>query len=340
MTMANALMMTAADVQPVAEARLLGSIAVGRGPIADIAVDGAKIVATNSGDTVSVLDAHTLRPRTNVPVTGEPFTVTTAGDRAFIVASAPTHDSVSAIDTRTDTFLASLPLGLDAVSIAATGDGRRLFVSGTGADSADLALIDVESGWVNTIAVADLESVVGAVRVTSNGRFVYVATSDTHRGKLTVIDSAQARIVGVVPTMAPIEDFVLSADASVVYVLGRDPVHGGFVDTIDTWSKRVLTTAWLGGHPTQFALGVDENRMYIVDVDRVAVLCTITNEVVDALLVGTQPSCVATSPDGARLYVADYSGAVTAFAVHSASFGDVIDAETIALVRELEPAGV
>jgi YVTN family beta-propeller protein len=343
MTMANALMMTAAGVQPVAEARLLGSIAVGRGPIADIAVDagGAKIIATNSGDEgVSVLDVHTLRPEANVPVAGEPFAVATAGDRVFVAASAATYDSVSAIDTRTDTFLASRPLDMDVVSVAVANNGRRLFVSGTGANSADLAIVDVESGWVNTVAVAEPESIVGAVRVTSNGRFVYVATSDTHRGKLTVIDSEQSRIVGVVPTISPIQDFVLSSDASVVYVLGRDPEHGGFVDTIDTRSKRVLATAWLGGHPTQFALGVDGNRMYIVDVDRVAVLCTITNEVVDALLVDAQPSCVATSPDGARLYVADYSGAVTAFAVPSSSFGDVIDAETIALVRELEPAGV
>lgn len=344
MTMANALMLTAADAPPLAEARLLGSIALGRGPIADIAVDpdGAIIVATNSGDnSVSVLNARTPGVESVAPVAGEPFAVAAARGRAFVAASEPTHDTVSAIETQADAFLASLPLDLDIVGIAAGQDGRRLFVSGTGPETADLAIVDVESGRVRTVAVADADSIVGAVRVAPNGRFVYVATSDTQRGELTVIDAVRARIAKVVPTVSLIQDFVLSGDGSVAYVLGRDPQYGGFVETMDTTSTRVLATTWIGGHPTQFALGIDGTRMYIVDVDRVAVMCMITNEIVDAIAVGTQPSCVAVSPGGGRLYVADYSGLVTAFAVASqSSLPDVMDVETIATVRELEPAGV
>jgi YVTN family beta-propeller protein len=338
--MTMALMLTAADVQPVGEARLLGSIAVKRGPIADIAVDDTRIVATNSaGESVSVLNARTLQVEATVPVAGEPFAVTTVDGRAFVAASAATYDSVSAIDTRAEELLASLPLDLDIVSVAAGRDGRKLFASGTRPDSADLAIVDVESGQVDTVAVADPESIVGAVRVASDGRRVYVATSDAERGKLTVVDVAKARVAGVVLTVAPIQDFVLSDDGAVAYVLGRDPERGGVVDTIDTVRGRLLARTWIGGHPTQFALGSDGNRMYIVDVDRVAVLCLITNEIVDGILVGANPSCVATSPDGGRLYVADYSGVVTAFAVPiPASFAEAIDAETIAVARELEPA--
>jgi YVTN family beta-propeller protein len=351
MTMGKVLMLSAADatpaaaadVTPAAEARLLGSIAVGHGPISDIAVDpdDATIIATNSGDdSVSVCDARTLRVEAVAPVVGQPFAVATAGGRAFVAGSEPTDDSVSAIDTRSKTFLASLPLDLQVVDIAASHDGRRLFVSGTGPETADLAIVDVESGRVRTVAVADADSVVGGVRVASNGRFVYVATSDTYRGKLTAIDVTRARIAGVVPTGSPVQDFVTSADGSVAYVLGRDPSYGGFVETIDTTTTRVLATTSIGGHPTQFALGVEGTRMYIVDVDRVAVMCLITNEIVDALAVGTQPSCVVVSRSGTRLYVADYTGAVTAFAVASqSSFGDVIDVEPIAVLRELEPAG-
>jgi YVTN family beta-propeller protein len=344
MTMVNALMLPVADVAPITEALLLGSIAVGRGPIADIAVDpnGATIIATNSGDhSVSVCNAYTLSVQACAPVAGEPFAVAAARGRAFVAASEPTFDSVSAIETRADVFLASLPLDLDVVGIAASDDGGHLFVSGIGPETADLAIIDVESGRLQTVAVADADSIVGAVRVASNGRFVYVATSDTYRGKLTVIDAERKRIAGVVPTISPIQDFVLSGDGTVAYVLGRDHQHGGFVETIDTTTTRVLATRWIGGHPTQFALGVDETRMYIIDVDRVAVMCTITSEIVDAIAVGTQPSCVAVSPGGGRVYVADYTGAVTAFAVASqSSFGDAIDVEPIAMLRELEPAAV
>src|SRR5438067_2280286 len=129
MTISNTAMLTAADVQSRAEARMIGSITVRRGPIGDIAINpnGTRIVATNHGDSsVSVLDARSLTLRSTVPVDGDPFAVAMAGDRAFVGASLPTYDAASAIDTRTNAFLASLPLDHDVVDVAASHDGRQL----------------------------------------------------------------------------------------------------------------------------------------------------------------------------------------------------------------------
>jgi hypothetical protein len=52
-----------------------------------------------------------------------------------------------------------------------------------------------------------------------------------------------------------------------------------------------------------------------MEYDHVAVLCTATNTVVDTIAAGVEPSCVAVSPDGDRLYVADYAGTVTVLSV-------------------------
>ena len=343
--MSNSLVLAAAPVQRVAEARVLGAIDIGLGPIGDIAVDadGATVVATNSADdSISILDADQMRVAAVVPVDGEPFAVAAAGGRAFVGVSAPTHDLIAAVDTRAMGFLASLPVELGVVRLAARYDGRRLFVGATSEDGAKLARIDVESGRVDSAIIAGPESTVDALRVSPNGRLVYVATSDVSGGTLAVVDAATARVVASVPTVSPIRDVVVRGDGCVAYVLGSDPQYGGFVEMIDIPAKRSFATAWIGGHPVQFALATDATRMYVVYRDAVAVLCLITNEIVDTLTVGAQPSCVAISPDGARLYVADYSGRVTVLAVAArASFDDVLDVETVALSeeRELERAG-
>ena len=44
-------------------------------------------------------------------------------------------------------------------------------------------------------------------------------------------------------------------------------------------------------------------------------LCTETNSVIDTLTVTAEPSCVAVSPDGSRLYIADHTGEITALSV-------------------------
>lgn len=342
--MANSSMLVAA-VQRVAEARVFGAIDVGRGPIGDIAVDadGAGLVATNSADdSVSIVDADSMRVAAVVPVGGEPFAVDAAGGRAFVGVSAPTHDLIAAVDTPAKGFLAGLPVDLGVARVAARHDGGRLFVGATSDDGVKLARIDVESGRVDIASIAGAESTVDALRVSPNGGLVYIVTSDTSGGTIAVVDAATARIVASVPTVSPIRDVVLRGDGRVAYVLGSDPQYGGFVEMIDVPAKRAFATAWIGGHPIQFALAADGTRMYVVYRDAVAVLCLITNEIVDTLAVDAQPSCVATSPDGTRLYVADYSGRITVFAVTAqTSFDDVLDVETVSLseMRELEPAG-
>jgi DNA-binding beta-propeller fold protein YncE len=91
-------------------------------------------------------------------------------------------------------------------------------------------------------------------------------------------------------------------------------------------------------------LSPDKTRAYVVDYDHVAVLCTLSHEVVNTVTVDARPSCVAMSFDGGRLYVADYAGDVSAFSVASTTIPQLnshfVATDEIALRRlcELEPA--
>ena len=92
------------DVTPV------GTVAVRRGPIGDIAA-GAPVVVTNYGDdSVSFLNPETLAVEDTIGVPGEPFAAVVSDDRAYVSTSSASHDAVSVIDTNTRTVIATYPL--------------------------------------------------------------------------------------------------------------------------------------------------------------------------------------------------------------------------------------
>ena len=141
---------------------------------------------------------------------------------------------------------------------------------------------------------------------------------------------------------SPIRDLAF-ADGT-AYVLTSDRVRGGAVSVIDMSTNRITDTIELGiGAPTQMTLSPDKTRAYIVDYDHVAVLCTLSHEVVTTVTVDARPSCVTVNSDGGRLYVADYAGEVSVFSVASTLpllYSQLVATEPIALpeARELEPA--
>ena len=88
----------------------------------------------------------------------------------------------------------------------------------------------------------------------------------------------------------------------------------------------------------------DGTRAYIVDYDRVLVLCTLTLEVINTIAVSARPSCVAVDSMAGRVHVADYEGGVTAFSVASTMpllYSQFMATDPICLpaVLELEPVG-
>jgi DNA-binding beta-propeller fold protein YncE len=128
-----------------------------------------------------------------------------------------------------------------------------------------------------------------------------------------VVNTETARVDRTLAIAAPIRDFVLGP-GDIGYALTSDLQRGGAVHVIDLGANAVVNVVEIGGAPTQMVLSLDGTLAYVVDVDHVAVLCTLTSEVVDRIDVGAQPSGVAL---GAGLYIADYSGRVTMVSVAS-----------------------
>ena len=339
---------TAATV-PEPDFVVLGTLDVERGPIADLAVstDGATVVATHYGNgNVSIIDAYAMTVEADVAMPVEPLMVTAAERRAYVTISGHHYDSVAIIDTANKQVIANYPVEGIATDVAVDPDGTRIFVGLGARERVGLAVINT-FGRTHTIDLAGgVGRTVDAVRVSPNGRFVYVATSDADSGKLLVVDAAKGITIREVPIASPIRDVALSRDGALAYVASFDTHWGGSVDVIDTAINEITAKVGIGGAPMQMALSSDGTRLYIADYEHVAVLCTETNSIVDKLTVTAEPSCVAISPDSMRLYIADHAGGITVMSVASDP-SDVATEKLISVnvsaapeLRRLEPATV
>jgi YVTN family beta-propeller protein len=325
------------DIAPV------GTIAVRRGPIGDIAA-GASVVVTNYGDdSVSFLNADTLMVEDTIAVPGEPFAAVVSDDRAYVSTSSASHDAVSVIDTNTRTVIATYPLAFGVSALAISPDGKRVYAGRNGRDHVDVAVIDITAERVGTIDIATGAGIgVDAIAVDPTGKRLYVATTDVRGSQLVVVDAETARVDRKVWVGSPIRDLAV-ADGT-AYALTSDRARGGAVSVIDMSTNRITDTIELGvGAPTQMTLGPDKTRAYVVDYDQVAVVCTLTHAVVNTVMVDARPSCVTVNSDGGRLYVADYAGDVSAFSIDSTLpllYSQLVATDPIALPepRELEPA--
>jgi YVTN family beta-propeller protein len=353
MKMANFLMRKNTAVAEVtdgthlsADVTRVGAVDVARGAIGDIAADDGMLVVTNhSDDTVSLLRADTLAVTGVVAVPGEPFAVAVADGRAYVSTSSSSSDAVSVIDTVTQTVVATYSLAFSVTAMAASPDGKRVYVGRTGDGHVDVVVIDTTAERVGTIDIATGAGIgIDAVRVDPTGRRLYVATTDAQGSALVVVDVETARVQRTVSVGSPIRDIAVADD--VAYVLTSDRTSGGAVKVVDLSKGRITGTAELGiGAPTQMSVSADKTRAYIVDYDNVTVLCTLTLKIVNRVQVDARPSCVAVDSDAGRLYVADYAGGVTQLSVESAKpllYSQFVATNPIYVPQavELEPAAV
>ena len=292
-------------------------IAVGHGPVGDIASGRRNVVVANAGDdSVSVLDAATLALVDTIAIGGEPNAVAVSDDRAYVSVAADSHDAVSVIDLDTRTIVKTYAVSFGVTALAVAANGKRVYAGRAAQDRVDVAVIDVTAERVGTIDIGRGPAAnIDAMRVDPGGKRLYVAVTDTRGSRLVVVDTETSGTTHVVPVGSPIRDIAYAGGA--VYVLTSDRAVGGAVHVLDLATMKVTDTVAVGGAPTQMAISPDQSRAYIVDYDRVAVLCTLSLDVVDSLKVDARPSCAAQGADGSRLYIADYSGTVSVFSVES-----------------------
>lgn len=296
----------------------LGRIAVGRGPIAGIAVDAdsGRLFVTNQVDhSVSMLDPGTLTVIGCVTGIEEPYAVTSARGRAYSSTVMVSYDAITVLDPAAGEPVIH-PLANTVRDLVATRDGRRVYAARTGRDGADIAVLDTANGRISAIDLGTRRGAAAeAIAISPDGTQVYVVTTDHAGGEFIAVDTDGHGVAGGLAFDEQLRDVAVSADGASVFVASCHPVSGAAIDVVDAHSLRVINTIVLGGEVTQLLVAAAGDRLYAVNGHCITVLSASTHEVIDVITTVTGPSCIAESPDGSRLFIADYDGAVTALAV-------------------------
>jgi YVTN family beta-propeller protein len=211
-------------------------------------------------------------------------------------------NTVSVIDTATNTVVATIPVGSEPFGVAVTSDGSKVYVSNFLAQS--VSVIDAATNTVvATVLVGFLPE---GVAVTPDGGMVYVANAG--QNTVSVIDAATNTVIATIPVGTQPKGVAVTPDGSKVYVANEDgnTQGGNTVSVINTATNTVVATIPVGAEPFNVAVSPDGSKVYVtIDGDNnVSVIDTATDAVVGTPIpVGTNPWGVAFTPDGGKVYV-------------------------------------
>jgi YVTN family beta-propeller protein len=208
-------------------------------------------------------------------------------------------NSVSVIDTSTNTVVTTVAVGNSPFGVAVNPDGTRAYVAN--AFSSDISVIDTSTNTV--VATVSLENTPYGVAITPDGARAYVTNPVSN--SVSVVDTSTNTVVATVAVGNIPYGVAITPDGTRVYVTND---QADSVSVIDTATNTVVATVTVGTFPYGVAVTPDGSRAYIVNEfsSDVSVIDTATNTVVATVAVGNAPYGVAITSDGTRAYVANF----------------------------------
>ena len=213
-------------------------------------------------------------------------------------------------------MVSTVPVAGSATGVALNADGSRAYVTLKGA--AKVAVINTATNSVLTTISTGAGP--EAVAVSPNGSRVYV--SNTGGSTVSVIDAATNKVVASVTVGSQPSGLAVSANGSRLYVTTKATDQ---VAVVDTATNKVLTKVAVGDAPVDVAVRTGEARAYVVNSAGQRVGGQHRHQHGGGRAdrgVASQPTGVAVSGDGTRVYVANGDDTVS-----------VIDAASNTVVR-------
>lgn len=237
---------------------------------------------------------------TTVTVGTTPRVVAVSPDGGQVWSTDGGSNTVSVIDTATNTVIGAVPGITNPWGIVFDPDGTRAFVAQQGG-AFRIAVIDVATRTI-TSSITGLPSYPTMIAISPDGSTLYAATESS--SSITVIDLATLLVTGPVTGVSGnVYGMAVSSDGSRLYA-ARYNVDN--LAVVDTATNSFITSIAVGDNPREVALSPDGTRAYVTDFgsNTLSIVDLGTNTaspVSDASVVN--PAGVAVTPDGTRVYV-------------------------------------
>ncbi len=252
-----------------------------------------------------------------------PACKSTAHATTRIYVSNEDGDSVSVVDGKTQSVVATIPVGKRPRGMRLSPDGSTLYValsgspkSGPGVDESKLpppdraadgiGVVDLASGkLVRTLpSGADPE----AFDLTPDGKTLYVSNEDT--GQASVVDVASGSVRKTIDVGREPEGVAVRPDGRFVYVTSE---ASNEVDVIDVSRGEVVSRIPTQARPRGVVFSPDGKRAYVTTEAgaTIHVIDAAAHAVLSDIHVpqkGARPMGIALSPDGSHAYVTNGRG--------------------------------
>ena len=224
--------------------------------------------------------------------------------RAYVTNNG--DNTISVIDTSSNTVVATVHVGAGPEGVAISPDGTRLYVAN---DGGAVWVLDTSNNTV--VAKVTVGGDPYGVAITPDGTRVYV-TQD-NGASVSAIDTSSNTVIAKISLPAAPSGVAITPDGRHAYVASTGSSTPGTVSVIDTSSNSVVATVSLPGLPWGVAITPDGRRAYVANsipsvsggTATVSVIDTSSNTVVANVTAGPGISWgLAITPDGTRAYAA------------------------------------
>jgi YVTN family beta-propeller protein len=224
-----------------------------RGYVTDLAGDSLYVLDTTQGSLATTIDLGVLERPTRTPAVA----ISPDGRWTYVSNATAMDDYFIVLDTATNTVADKHALDVHPVGIAASPDGKRLYVAACQLACVDgtLLVFDAASGGI--LSKIPLPAAPVALAVTPDGMRAYTPTGMS--GGVQAVDLATGAVTSI-PVDAESLGIAVDPSGAFVYVTRYG---GDSVSVIGTRINTVLSTIPVANEPRAIAVSPDGRFAYV-----------------------------------------------------------------------------